>query len=388
MKKLSLSVLGALLVLSANSQTLKSVTEATNGNYTPKNVWIGMVPLVDVTEQALNIGGKIKLIGASQSYTTGTDANQPTIYRSGPPIGAYPFNTFDHLILQAGMQEKDILFVTGLNPVERMVVKGTGNVGIGTSTPVAMLDIATTTNVYGFKIGDNSNSNLRIAGTAGGAAGYGLLQTFVNGTTPGGNLVFQRDGGKVGIGVANPQCTLHTASFNNTGTASAFLWGQYYGAVISTASTSAAHYAFQVVANQTSTGVPASGGANSLFYVRADGNVGIGTTNPGSYKLAVEGLLGARRIKVTQQTWADFVFHEQYQLPSLQMLEAYIKQHQHLPDIPTEKEVSEHGIDIGDMNAKLLQKIEELTLYIIDLNKKNQALEQRMSEMEQHAVFR
>lgn len=389
MKKLSLSILGTFIAFSSYSQTLKSVTEAPDANYTPRNIWVGMEPGGGAKEQALNVGGKVKLLGASQSYTIDIDANQPTIYRSGVPTAGYPFNNYDNLILQAGIQDRDILFVTGLNPAARMVIKGNGSVGIGTSTPATMLDIATKTDVYGLNIGDNNNSSLKIAGTASGVNGYGLLQTFVNATTPGGSLVFQREGGKVGIGIGNPQFALHTVSFNNTGVVSALLWGQYYGAAVATASTSASHYAFQVMANVTSTGVPGAGGNKSLFYVRADGNVGIGTTDPGSFKLAVEGTLGARRVKVTQQPiWADFVFHEHYQLPSLQLLEEYIKQHRHLPDIPTESEVRENGIDIGDMNAKLLQKIEELTLYIIELNKKNQVLEQRMSEMEQHTKCR
>lgn len=101
------------------------------------------------------------------------------------------------------------------------------------------------------------------------------------------------------------------------------------------------------------------------------GSLGIGMVNTGSHKLAVEGSIGARRVKVTQGTWADFVFHPDYQLPSLMELEHFIKENKHLPEIPSEKEVAQDGLDLGDMNKKLLQKIEELTLYIIDLKKEN-----------------
>jgi len=100
-----------------------------------------------------------------------------------------------------------------------------------------------------------------------------------------------------------------------------------------------------------------------------DGNVGIGVTNP-TYKLTVEGTIGARKIKVTQQAnWADFVFEPNYKLPSLQEVESYIKANGHLQDIPTAAEVQKDGVDLADMNKKLLQKVEELTLYIIELKK-------------------
>jgi hypothetical protein len=97
----------------------------------------------------------------------------------------------------------------------------------------------------------------------------------------------------------------------------------------------------------------------------ASGNVGIGTTSPGSYLLAVEGTMGARKIQVKQTSWADFVFKPDYQLPTLQELENYINTNQHLPGIPSEAEVQKNGIDVGEMNKKLLQKVEELTLYLI-----------------------
>lgn len=81
------------------------------------------------------------------------------------------------------------------------------------------------------------------------------------------------------------------------------------------------------------------------------------------------GQVKAKSIKVTLSGWSDFVFDEDYQLPSLSELEDYVKANRHLPDIPSAKEVEENGVDLGEMNAKLLQKVEELTLYVIDLQK-------------------
>ncbi len=102
-----------------------------------------------------------------------------------------------------------------------------------------------------------------------------------------------------------------------------------------------------------------------------NGNVGIGITNP-QYKLTVEGTIGAREVKVTAEAWSDFVFHPTYKLRTLGEVEQFIKTNNHLPEIPTEAEVKENGVGLGEMNAKLLQKIEELTLYMIEMKKENE----------------
>jgi hypothetical protein len=113
--------------------------------------------------------------------------------------------------------------------------------------------------------------------------------------------------------------------------------------------------------------------------INVDGNVGIGTITPGSYKLAVEGTLGARRIKVTQVlNWADFVFHPDYQLAPLQEVENYIRANRHLAGIPTTEEVQKEGVDLGEMNKLLLQKVEELTLYMIEEHKEKQKMQNQI----------
>ena len=105
--------------------------------------------------------------------------------------------------------------------------------------------------------------------------------------------------------------------------------------------------------------------------------VGIGTEIVGSFKLAVEGKIGAHEVVVTTDGWADFVFEPDYNLMSLKELETFIKANKHLPEIPTTTEVKENGISIGEMNAKLLQKIEELTLYMIELKKEVEILKEQ-----------
>ncbi|WP_316810311.1 hypothetical protein [Pedobacter heparinus] len=108
---------------------------------------------------------------------------------------------------------------------------------------------------------------------------------------------------------------------------------------------------------------------NNLILQNSGGDVGIGTTDPKGYKLAVNGKIRALEIKVEASPWPDYVFAKDYQLPTLQQTEQHIKENGHLPGIPSAAEVKTNGIDVGEMNAKLLQKIEELTLYLIDMKK-------------------
>ena len=106
---------------------------------------------------------------------------------------------------------------------------------------------------------------------------------------------------------------------------------------------------------------------NQNVYYNA-GNVGIGTTTPDE-KLAVNGNIHAKEVRVDLNNWPDYVFTKAHDLPSLKEVESYIKTKGHLPNIPSAKEVEEEGIQLGEMNAKLLEKIEELTLYVLQLKK-------------------
>jgi hypothetical protein len=109
--------------------------------------------------------------------------------------------------------------------------------------------------------------------------------------------------------------------------------------------------------------------AASLFYFHS-GDVGIGTNDTKGYKLAVAGSMVAEEVNVKlQSNWPDFVFNDNHNLMSLTELDSFIKTNNHLPDIPSETEVKENGLNLADMNAKLLQKVEELTLYVIEQQK-------------------
>jgi hypothetical protein len=112
-----------------------------------------------------------------------------------------------------------------------------------------------------------------------------------------------------------------------------------------------------------------------------NGNVGIGTKNPQSL-LSVAGTITAKKVHILATGWPDYVFDAEYRLPSLQELEQHIKQYKHLPGIPSATEVEENGIELGEMNKKLLEKIEEQALYIIEMNKTLKLLNERLEKLE------
>ncbi len=119
-----------------------------------------------------------------------------------------------------------------------------------------------------------------------------------------------------------------------------------------------------------------------------NGNMGIGTVAPDS-KLAVNGKIHAKEVKVDLVGWPDYVFTKEYHLPTLKEVEQHILEKGHLQNIPSAKVVEENGVLLGEMNKKLLEKIEELTLYTIAQDKQlreqqeiNKTLETRLAKLE------
>ncbi|WP_396589587.1 hypothetical protein [Allomuricauda sp. R78024] len=203
-----------------------------------------------------------------------------------------------------------------------------GNVGVGTLTPEYDLEV----------IGSINATELLVNGTPIEGPVWSLN----------GNDSFY-NAGNVGIGTNTPGFTLDVdGSLNAT---SIFLNG---------ASVQNSQW--------TTTG-------NDVSY--SSGNVGIGiATVPTGYSLAVVGSIITEGVTVKLQSdgWPDFVFEKDYLLPSLQKVENYIQRNGHLPNIPSASEIGKNGIHLGEMDAKLLQKIEELTLYTIQQQKEIDSL--------------
>jgi trimeric autotransporter adhesin len=120
---------------------------------------------------------------------------------------------------------------------------------------------------------------------------------------------------------------------------------------------------------------------SSRMIINGTGQVSIGNvTAPAGYKLYVEQGILTEKVKVaikTNSEWSDYVFAPDYQLTPLQDVEQYIKANKHLPNVPSADEVVASGIDMAKMDAKLLEKIEELTLYMIQIKKENEKLQQQ-----------
>lgn len=121
-----------------------------------------------------------------------------------------------------------------------------------------------------------------------------------------------------------------------------------------------------------------NGTDNNIFFIvsGSSGNIGIGTLNP-QEKLSVKGTVLAQKVRVSVKPadWPDYVFTKKYKLRSLNSLEAFINEEHHLPGVPSAEKVEKAGLDLGSTQAALLRKIEELSLYVIELNKKIEKLE-------------
>ncbi|MGB8192129.1 MAG: Ig-like domain-containing protein [Chitinophagaceae bacterium] len=117
---------------------------------------------------------------------------------------------------------------------------------------------------------------------------------------------------------------------------------------------------------------------NERMRVLPDGKVLFNTVTPKGM-VTINGDVWAKKLNITQQNWPDYVFHKTYRLRSIAELEKYIRQNRHLPDVPSAEEVAKNGISVGDNQAVLLRKIEELTLYLIQQNKR---IEQQQAEIE------
>ena len=124
---------------------------------------------------------------------------------------------------------------------------------------------------------------------------------------------------------------------------------------------------------------------NEIVTIQGNGQMGLGvSTIPAGFRLAVKGSVLCEEVRIRlANTWPDYVFAPTYQLKTLSELDQYIQTNNHLPNVPSAAEVNKKGgVDLGEMNVKLLEKIEELTLYMIEQNKKFEVLQKKVTVLE------
>jgi|GEM_PF-1425855 len=252
-----------------------------------------------------------------------------------------------------------------------------GKVGIG-KAPSYPIDIQRTTagTVFGIRDATAYAMSMSVNNLGSGTLylkNAGSTSIALNG---GGDSYFVNTGGNLGIGTTEPGYPLHIKR-SAAGTAFAVQDNTTYAMSMSVNNLGSGTLYLK---NAGSNSIVLNGGGDSYF--NTGGGVGIGTTNPGSYTLAVEGKIGCRELVVTTAAWADFVFEDNYRLPTLREVERHIQERGHLPGIPTEAQVKEQGVSVGEISSKLLQKIEELTLYVININKENESLKAQLANLE------
>ncbi|KAA3612681.1 MAG: hypothetical protein DWQ05_18710 [Calditrichaeota bacterium] len=262
-----------------------------------------------------------------------------------------------------------------------------GNVGIGLETaPESALDVNGTirSREGGFQFPDGS---VQTTAASGSAISSGNSLDASDGDPA--NALFINANGDVGIGTTQPKAGLHVekSAIKLNGhtqinrlqitTPRTFVhWHLRTGDDVPGLAPHQLHFQYDVYGNYKTNFSLISNG-NAVFHH----NVGIGTNIPRE-RLSVNGRIRAREVLVTQKNWPDFVFDPSYSLMPLATIEKFIAENQHLPGIPSAMEAEKDAVPLGDMQAKLLQKIEELTLYLIEIKKENTELASRLATLE------
>lgn len=220
-----------------------------------------------------------------------------------------------------------------------------GNVGVGTSTPAGSLDVAGTSAYFGV-FGTNNTLYLR-----GYNSGYSQI------VSASGSLFNYND-----ISITS----------NPTNANSLPGWTLDLGGALN-------NFGNSPPDSFTISRKPSGGSYSNIFTVLSSGKIGIGTSSP-QHELQVVGTIGAKEV-IVSTTGADFVFDPGYKLVPLSNVAAYIEKNHHLPDVPSAQELGQSGVSLGDMQTKLLAKVEELTLRMIEAEKERNRMKDENDEL-------
>jgi hypothetical protein len=299
---------------------------------------------------------------------------------------------------------------TAVTMKEAMRIDNTGKVGIGTTTPASKLDVYCETDL-GIRFNGIRTHRPGVFGQfafmdyAGDTSIFGSSYTGAAGSY--GKMLFRQYGqsnlyrdamvinsaGDVGIGAATPLAKLHVDGLNGSeyflqlGNTikvkgdGVFTWGAASSQGLLSWDTGRA-----IVGAKEGQNLSLYAGGAEMMNINTNGHVGIGVSNPDE-KLTVKGKIHAQEVRIDLEgpiKVPDYVFANDYKLKTLNEVETYIKANSHLPEIPSAKEMTQTGMLVSEMNLSLLKKIEELTLYAIEQNKKLMLLETQIKELKEN----
>ena len=370
--KNTIKLLSLGLLLFGITTTTAQLSHATGGILSPNvpttntNVGIGTTsPTNALTVQKVSGGagvsgtdgtGGVRVNWAS-GYGVALDAWDNNEPRWG--ITSFIGNT-PTVILEGKYYSKDAYFNSG------------GNVGIGTTTPAALLDLQKSYgNDVGIKLSQPGSTIWDIKNSA-----YTGLLTIGAGGANYFNIAPQT--GNVGIGDSNP---LTKFVIRDAGQALYFLTNQK---LVGTFPATPEATTMTITSSGNSGGnLALATGNTEIMRISTNGNVGIGTISPDE-KLTVKGKIHSEEIIVDLSVPADYVFQKYYTgkselksdyvMPTLAEIESFTKKNNHLPNVPSAKEIQQNGLSLGAMSNVLLQKVEELTLYAIEQQKELERL--------------
>lgn len=257
------------------------------------------------------------------------------------------------------------------DPLARLHIKGDTDIdeiaihaGNGLAGQTAAIQFYNTPLVFGGTVGGPGtkkgflmldDEDLKIGTNSGNTTGKFVVRTA------GGDRLHVDAAGNMGLGIADPLAKIHIAAGSDAGLTSHgyLMLGPVTGS--------------NLIFDNNEIIARTNGQTGSLILQNDGGSVRIGNVAvPGGYKFAINGKMVCEEVKVklASSGWPDYVFADNYQLKPLQEIEKFIIQNKHLPNIPSAAEVEKNGIEVGDMQKRMMEKIEELTLYVIELEKK------------------
>jgi hypothetical protein len=372
----------------------------------------------------LHVNGKQVTVAGAANFTvrcsscsTGAFAFTNTEFSALTRVAGIGGNQFTALYTKSGSNSQ-----TAAAYFDGKVVVANGSLGVGTNAPVQTLDVNGRMNISNGVIQRGGNAITGTSDLGLYSLDNGVHMRFVTNNAPfrffsdgganpvGGTEVFSISAnGNTGVGTGAPEDKLQVgtgmakvvvgaALGANLGYGTSYIGfnaSRQNAATWSTSNDGANNGAgiiyADVAGNLLFSGIPSTGASdqtgisdativgNTTLFVGANKSVGIGTRNTSGYTLAVNGFVRAKKV-VVETGWSDFVFEKGYRLRPLEEVERQIQEQGHLPEIPAATDIEKNGADVGALLKLQMQKIEELTLYIIEQDKRIKALEAQLNK--------